>query len=406
MIRRSHTRTVCLITHARFPIGEPRAERAAHAAADAGYRVVVIALRGRGERVRERLDGITVWRLPVRHRRGAPLGVALLEYSAFALLSTLWVLVLRVRSQIGVVEIHSPPEFLVVAGVVPKLLGAVLVLDVRDLSSHLWDARFGRTRRGSLVITLLERLEGAACALADAVVTVHKPYRAQLVARGAEEQNVAVVMNSPDESMIARVHRPSSLDRRAVFTVAYHGTITRWYGVDLLIEAVGLLRARGRRVEAVVLGEGDELSVVRELATSLGLGDFVSFSNHYLPIEEALSAVAAADCGVIPNRSSEINRFILPNKLFEYVALGIPVVSARLETVSAHFGEDELTFYDPGDPSSLAEAIEWVMDQRALAKQKSLRARAHASLYSWETNRTSYLEVLGSLLARGVAEHA
>ena len=401
----SRQRTLCLITHARFPIGEPRAERAARAAAEAGYRVDVIALRGRGERACEKVDGITVWRLPLSHRRGARLVVMALEYCSFTLLAALWALVLRVRGEICVVEVHSPPEFLVLAGLAPKLLGAALVLDVRDLSSHLWDARFGASRRSAVVIAVLERLERAACTLADAVVTVHDPYRAQLVARGAEEQSIAVVMNAPQESMIAHVHRPGPSEPRAPFTVAYHGTITRWYGVDLLIEAVGLLRASGRRLRAVVLGEGDQLQAVRELAASLGVSDSVSFSNRYLPIEEALSAVAGADCGVIPNRPSEINRFILPNKLFEYVALGIPVVSARLETVSAHFGEDELTFCEPGDPSSLAGAIEWVMDQRALAGQKSVRAQAHARLYSWEANRASYLQLLGDLKAGGVAEH-
>jgi glycosyltransferase involved in cell wall biosynthesis len=405
-VKRADGRTLCLITHARFPIGEPRAERAAHAAATAGYRVDVIALRGRGERLSEKGDGIAVWRVPLKHRRGSRLGVVLLEYCTFALLASLWVLVLRARRRIHVVEIHSPPELLVVAGLLPKLLGAGLLLDVRDLSSHLWEARFGRSRRGAVVIAILERIEGAVCALADAVVTVHKPYRAQLVARGAEGKTVSVVMNTPDESVINRVRRPSPLERRRVFTVAYHGTITRWYGVDLLIEAVGLLRARGRSVEAVVLGEGDELGAVQKLVRSMGIGELVSFSKRYLPIEEALSVVAAADCGVIPNRLAEINRFILPNKLFEYVALGVPVVSARLETVAAHFGENELTFCDPGDPSSLANAIEWVMDQGALAKQKTLQAQARASLYSWETNRTSYLEVLGGVLAPEMAEHA
>src|SRR5947209_5449233 len=113
---------LCLITHARFPTGEPRAERAARAAADDGYKVDVIALRGDGERACERLDGITVWRLPIRHRRGAPIVVMALEYCSFTVLASLWVLVLRLRGEIAVVEVHSPPEFLILAGLLPKAL--------------------------------------------------------------------------------------------------------------------------------------------------------------------------------------------------------------------------------------------------------------------------------------------
>jgi glycosyltransferase involved in cell wall biosynthesis len=397
---------LCLITHARFPIGEPRAERAARAAAGDGYRVDVIALRGVGERARERLDGITVWRLPIRHRRGAPIAMMALEYCSFTLLAGLWALALRARGKIAVVEVHSPPEFLILAGLLPKLLGARLLLDVRDLSSHLWEARFGASqRRNAIVIALLRRLERVACALADAVLTVHDPYKAQLAARGAEERRIAVVMNTPEESLIAGVKRSSARSGEGEFTVAYHGTITRWYGVDLLVQAIGLLRAQGRHVRAVILGEGDQLETVRELAAELGVGDSVYFSNRYLPIEEALRAVAGTDCGIISNRPSEINRFILPNKLFEYVALGIPVVSARLETVAAHFDDDDLTFCRPGDPASLADAIAWVMDERAAAMQKSVRAQARAELYRWDKSRISYLDVLHDLQTVRVDEH-
>jgi glycosyltransferase involved in cell wall biosynthesis len=397
---------LCLITHARFPIGEPRAERAARAAAGEGYRVDVIALRGEGEPIHERFAGITVWRLPIRHRRGAPIAIMALEYCSFTILSGLWALALRARGKIAVVEVHSPPEFLILAGLLPRLLGARLLLDVRDLSSHLWEARFDASRANAIVIGLLRKLERVACALADAVLTVHDPYKAQLAARGAEERRIAVVMNTPEESLIAGVKRSPAPPGDGRFTVAYHGTITRWYGVDLLVQAIGLLCAQGRHVHAVILGEGDQLETVRELATELGVGASVSFSNRYLPIEEALKAVAGTDCGIISNRPSEINRFILPNKLFEYVALGIPVVSARLETVAAHFDDDDLTFCRPGDPTSLADAIAWVMDERAAAMQKSVRARARAELYRWDRNRIRYLDVLHDLQTVGVGERA
>lgn len=398
---------LCLITHARFPIGEPRAERAARAAASAGYRVDVIALRGEGEPAHERLHGIAVWRLPIRHRRGAPIAMMALEYCSFTILAGLWALVLRARGKIAVVEVHSPPEFLILAGLLPKLLGARLLLDVRDLSSHLWEARFGASRGNAIVIDLLRGFERAACALADAVLTVHDPYKAQLVARGAQERRIAVVMNTPEESLITGVKRSSAALGDGRFTVAYHGTITRWYGVDLLIQAIGLLHVQGHRhVRALILGEGDQLETVRELAAELGVSDSVSFSNRYLPIEEALRVVAGSDCGIISNRPSEINRFILPNKLFEYVALGIPVVSARLETVAAHFDDSELTFCEPGDPASLAGAIAWVMDQRTAAMQKSARAQARAERYRWDRSRISYLDALRELQTGRVGERA
>src|SRR4051812_41666394 len=80
---------VCLVVHARYPIGEPRAERAAQAALRAGHRVSVIALRADGEPSEESVDGVEVRRLPVTHARGASVAQMVWEYVGFALLATL-----------------------------------------------------------------------------------------------------------------------------------------------------------------------------------------------------------------------------------------------------------------------------------------------------------------------------
>jgi glycosyltransferase involved in cell wall biosynthesis len=97
---------------------------------------------------------------------------------------------------------------------------------------------------------------------------------------------------------------------------------------------------------------------------------------------------------VIPNRDSRLNRFALSSKLLEYVALDIPVVVSRLETLAAHFDSDEVTFFEPGDPESLAEAIAWVAEHPAEAREKAGRARRRAEAYSWPASRARLLEAL------------
>lgn len=87
-------------------------------------------------------------------------------------------------------------------------------------------------------------------------------------------------------------------------------------------------------------------------------------------------------------------RWVVTTKLFEYVALGIPVVVARLETLVAHFSQDEVTFYEPCDAASLTEAIRWVADHPAEAEVKTVQAKARAEEYSWERNRARYLATL------------
>ena len=116
------------------------------------------------------------------------------------------------------------------------------------------------------------------------------------------------------------------------------------------------------------------------------------FSGGWAPAEQTLARLLHASCGVIPNLPTELNRYALSTKLFEYIALDLPAVIARLETLENHFNEQEVTFFTPGDSSSLAAALKWVATHPREANAKANRARARVALqYSWSTNRDRYL---------------
>ena len=393
----SDTRRLTMVVHARYPVGEPRVEREARAAVEAGHEVEVICLRDPGEPARETIDGIAIRRLPIEHVRGAGLKRMLVEYIGFMVLAAL-TLALR-RRRPDVVHVHAPPDFLVATAIGPRLRGASVVLDIHDLSPHMYMARFEPGLRTRLLTGALTAVERASCALAERVITVHEPYARELASDGVPREKIAVVMNAADEAVIERASERAAAQRNGhPFTAAYHGTITSWYGVDLLVDALGRLDGRLPGSEAIVLGGGDAVGDVRALAAQTGLGDRVDVPGDYLPLEETLTRVASvADCGVIPNRPTTLNRFALSSKLFEYVALGIPAVVARLETLAAHFDDDHVTFFEPGDPESLAEAIAWVAEHPDEARAKAERARERAAEYSWRRNRERYLELLAGL---------
>ena len=87
--------------------------------------------------------------------------------------------------------------------------------------------------------------------------------------------------------------------------------------------------------------------------------------------------------------------------LFEVeLALGIPVVVARLETLAAHFGPEEVTFFEPGDATSLADALRWVAVNPDAAREKTKAAGRRAREYSWQENRGRYVELLTSTDSR------
>src|SRR5215218_5163990 len=80
----AHRAHVCMVVHSYYPVGEPRAEREARAAVEAGYAVDVICLRRPYEPAFERVDDIGVVRLPVEHVRGRTAARVVAEYVGFA----------------------------------------------------------------------------------------------------------------------------------------------------------------------------------------------------------------------------------------------------------------------------------------------------------------------------------
>jgi glycosyltransferase involved in cell wall biosynthesis len=107
--------------------------------------------------------------------------------------------------------------------------------------------------------------------------------------------------------------------------------------------------------------------------------------------------VRSADVGVIPNLPSQLNRFALSSKLFEYVALGVPVVSADLPTIREHFDDEEIRYFRAGDPDALAEALFDVASDSTAARARAERALKRYEAYRWPPNAARYAELLSRI---------
>jgi glycosyltransferase involved in cell wall biosynthesis len=380
-----------MVVHGPYPIGEPRVTRQARAALEAGFDVDVVATRRPGEPEREVVDGVRVFRLPVEHRRGGGIVRVLREYVGFTTLATLRVARLSAGRRYDVVHVHNPPDFLIAAAIIPKLQGARIVFDVHDLAPDLFASRYEGRRGGGLVDAALCRTERVAARVADAVVTVHEPYRQVLIKRSVPASKATVVMNSLDESLL-----PQAPARReeSDFRVFYHGTVTAWYGLELLVEAFASILPALPHARLEIHGEGDALAAVHERADALPVSSRVSASGTYLPQADVLALAQGANVGVIPNLPTRLNQFALSSKLFEYVALGIPVVSSDLPTIRAHFDDTEIRYFRAGDAESLAEALLDVARNPEDAAERVAAARARYEEYRWPGNAARYVALL------------
>ena len=152
--------------------------------------------------------------------------------------------------------------------------------------------------------------------------------------------------------------------------LVYHGTMVARLGVDLLIQAVHRLQGRIPGLQLHLWGSGDDLDMVRALAQRLNLVDRVHFRPEGYPLEELPARLDAMDVGVVGNRRSVAGELMLPVKLLEYVALGIPVVAPRLKTIAHYFRDDMVSYFEPDDVDSMAEAIYRLHAQPGLRREQ------------------------------------
>ena len=378
-----------MVVHGPFPT-DTRVSRAVGVAVAEGWEVDVVAMRQPGQSVVERVDGARVIRLPIAHRWGAGALQTVREYLGFTLLATVRLARLTRRQRYDAVHVNNPPDFLVVSAVLPKLLGAKLIFDVHDLSPDMFAMRFGGRRGSQLSDRILRLLERSAARLADEVVTVHEPYRRELASRGVPPEKITVVMNSVDDRLLP----PTGTQGEGGFRVVYQGTVTPPYGVHLLVEATAKIAADVPEMRLEIYGDGDALPEIRSLADTLGVADRVRFSGRFLPQRAVLERVQAASVGVIPNLPTPLNQFALSTKLFEFVALGIPVICADLPTIREHFSESELLFFRAGDADALTAALVEIRREPSAAAVRARAARLRYERYRWSVHARRYAEVL------------
>jgi glycosyltransferase involved in cell wall biosynthesis len=383
-----------MVLHKAYP-PDPRVAREIRIAREEGFEVDVVAMRRPGEPAFGVVEGARVFRLPLSHRQGISFPALVLEYVGFTGLASFRVASLFLRRRYDVIHVHNPPDFLIVSALWPKLFGSRVIFDVHDLAPDMFAMRFEDRPGAALADRMLMLTERAATAVADSVITVHEPYRRELVRRCVPERKTTVVMNSVDEKVLPS--RQADSRGGDGFRVVYHGTLSPHYGVDLLVEAGAHLSNQVPDLRIEFYGGGDSIPALERRAMELGVSGIVKIGGE-LSHREVLQQIQGSSVGVVPNLPTRLNRFALSSKLLEYIALQIPVVVAALPTLREHFSDDEVLFFNPGDAGALADALAAVAGDPQAAAERTAAALRRYERYRWRVYSPRYAAVLKSLV--------
>ena len=385
---------VCIIVQSHYAT-DPRVRREARALIRAGYDVDVICLRDSDEPREQVTDGATIYGIPLDRKRGGKARYVF-EYGAFTVIAGWRALRRMLQRPYNVVQVCNLPDVLILAALVPKILGAKVLFDAHDGTPEALMIQKG-LRSGSLWVRLATWIERLAFAIADEVVTVHEVMKQHFVQRGADADRISIVMNLPDHELFCRhsVGRRKRHDSR--FTLIYAGSITRPYGLQTAIRALPLL-ADIPELKLRIIGAGNyDVELVR-LAEGLGVIGQVSFEGA-VPHDQIADLYQESDVGISPHTGGAFGAICFSNKVAEYLACGLPAVVSRTPVYEYYYNDSPLAFCNPDDPESFAEQVQAIYRDAEYARLLSEAGTRRTSELNWEKERARYLEIVDRLAA-------
>jgi glycosyltransferase involved in cell wall biosynthesis len=388
-------RVLMLLENDTYP-QDTRVLKEATTLAENGYRVALICPRRRGQRLRETVDGVEVYRYPRLFAGRGRLGLAL-EYAWAMFALTVLALAVWTRRGFDIVHLHNPPDALFIMALPYKLAGKRLVYDQHDLVPELLQAK---SSGAAHLVRLATLLEGLSCGLADIVLTESEPARLVLLGRHrVRASNVTVVGNGPQaERLRALAATAASGEANGIATIGYLGYLDPQDGLGSLLASLEcLIRDCGRQdFHCLVIGDGEARPALEKETTSRGLDRFVSFTGR-LPWEEAMRLLAAADVCVDPAPLNVYHDNNTAVKVLEYMALGRPMVLYDLAGHRAAAAEAAL-YARPGDERDFARKIAQLMDDKALAQRLGkLGQERFLEQLSWEKMGGNLLSAYSAL---------
>jgi glycosyltransferase involved in cell wall biosynthesis len=269
-----------------------------------------------------------------------------------------------------VVIATSPQFFTACAGyMVSRIKRVPFVFELRDLWPE--SIKVVGAMRNSAMLHFLEWIELRLYRKAAGIVSVTHAFRAHLRQRGIDDAKIEVVTNGIDLSnFVPQLRDPllaRSLGLEGKFVAGYVGTHGLAHGLETILEAARIVKEwpEGEAYRFVLLGDGARKQALIEQAREMRLDNVIFLDT--VPKNEVVRYWSLLDVSIIHLRKAELFESVIPSKLFECMALGIPVLHGVPGESAEIVEKEEIGLvFESGNPQQLA------MKLRSLKKDAAL----------------------------------
>jgi glycosyltransferase involved in cell wall biosynthesis len=312
------------------------------------------------------------------------------------------------RTKADVILVRDLPLALT-AVLIGRLARTPVVLDMAEnypaMIRDLWD-REGPSVvnffvRNPKLIAVVERISVKLC---DHICVVVDESRDRLRALGVPPSKTSLVINTPTPERLRRTapssHRPASREP-ATLVLVYLGLLEWPRGLETAIRAIASVRSRIQGVRLKIVGSGRHEEDFRSLVERLDLGKHVQFLG-WLDYASAIEVIAESDIGLVPHHATESWNTTVPNKLFDYMSLGKPVITSNAKPVERIVQEEQCGIvFRERDSEDLARAIV-ALEMESVRMGMGEKGRdAIERKYNWAVDEQRLYQALETVASRG-----
>ncbi len=358
-----------------------RAEKVCKALIKAGHEVFMLARWDDGQPERESIDGINIIRVGYKTARKLtqPLSINPIWHGAI---------------KKAIIELKPAiiiPREIMLAEACGRLGRRYNIPVVMDMAEHYPAAMKGwKKYYRSMYLRILvhhlkipEIVEERSVRLMSGIITVSGELRERIHrVYKFNNDDIQIVNNTPEKAWFEGVDKGPKLPP---LRFAYHGHFSQDRNLEIMIKGFIIASEKNKDIHLTLAGDGENFNECLEIAEQSPVKDRIHFTGAYKH-DEIRTLYSDTDIAILPFKANEFINHIVANKLFDYMAVGKPVIVSKAKPMARIIEETGAGIIaDCSSPESLASAI-LNINNNPLNEMSELGMAAFRDKYNWDVD--------------------
>jgi len=375
--------------------------REAMALQEGGFEVDIICLRNsKKENVIEKFDNINLYQIQTRTYAEKNPIFYFLKLGLFFFKSFLFLTILGFFKRYNLIHVTAPPDVMVFNAIIPKIIGAKIILDIHDIGPELYMRKLG-VGKDKQIIRFLKFLEKISGIFADHVIIVTDLWRDKLIARSVPPEKCSVLLNVPDENIFSPLGLKDGQKSSNKFNLFYHGSLEEHFGVDTLLKSMLIINEKASNITLHIYSgkKGRLYNEFKDFVQKNEMTDCVTYHD-YVPFYELPMILKDADIGIVPTKGGIFSSETISMKSLEYISLGIPIIITSTDAHKYYFNDSMVKFFKPGCHKELADCVLELFRKPEMRQKMITNSKTFIEKNGWREAKKGYLDTVNKLVKK------